>query len=125
MKDQIIKEIELLSGFAFSDFQARCKTLAYDAAIVMQQIKSKYRRVLTGEYIVNELGLCNRFADTYKSIKSGKPEKGDPGFKMSYLLELQRNLNKDKVEVKNYKGLPYAKHSASKYRESPKRKRYT
>jgi hypothetical protein len=125
MKDQIIKEIETLSGFAFLDFQGRCKSLAYDAAIVMQQIKAKYRRILTGHFIVNELGICNRFADTFKSIKPSNLNKFDPGFKMSYLLQLQKEVDKDKTKPKKYNGLPHAKYGQGKYRTLDKRKMYT
>lgn len=125
MKDKVIKEIEMLSGFSFPDFQRRCKSLAYDAAIVMQQVKSKYRRVLTGDFIVNELCICNRFADTFKSVKQSNLNKFDPGFKMSYLLNLQKEVEKDKPKSKSYNGLPHAKYGQGKYRTLDKRKMYT
>jgi hypothetical protein len=125
MKDKIIKDIEKLSGYSFQDFQTRCKIVAYDCSLVMQQIKSKYRRTLTGEFIQNELGLSHRFADEYKRVRDGTPEKYDPGFTVKYIQELQRQVDALKGTSKKYKGVQLAKHSASYFREAAKRKMYS
>ena len=125
MKDKIIKYIEKRYGHSFDQFKKRAASVAYDTALVRQEVKAKYRTHLTGDFIINELGLTKRFADKYKSFKVETPEKYDPGFTVKYIQELQRQVDALKGTAKKYKGVAMAKHSASYFKEAAKRKMYS
>lgn len=107
-------EIEKLSGYSFQDFQARCRSLAFDCALVMQEVKAKYGRMITGDFMQSELGLAPRFVDTYRKVMRSKVADFDAGFKMSYIIQLQRELEV-KGEKKKYSGITPGKYSAGKY----------
>lgn len=86
----IKSEIKKLSGYKFPVFQKRARSLAFDCALVMQDIKAKYGRLITCDFLQKELGLNQRFGDYYKSVRRNKIADYDPGFTMNYMLELHK-----------------------------------
>lgn len=112
MNATIIKtEIEKISGYSFQDFQTRCKGLAFDCALVMQDVKAKYGRMITGDFLEKELGLTHWFCDYYRTVKRSKVAFYDPGFTVKYIQRLNRQLKKpiNTTFVKHKKGknIPY------------------
>lgn len=57
VKEQIIQEIEQRSGFLFPDFQQRMNSEAYDALMVMKDIRAKYTRWITDDLLITEFGI--------------------------------------------------------------------
>lgn len=57
VKEQIIQEIEQMSGFLFPDFQQRINSEAYDALMVMKKVREKYARWITDDMLITEFGI--------------------------------------------------------------------